>query len=116
MARRAPAAFLLCACIAVALAGAGAIAGTTAPVIRGEVHGTFGIEKKGSILVYKLRATRVPKGADVVMRCTRLCKRREQLHAKSGGVVRSRAFADKLRLPKGSVLEVTATKKGYVGW
>jgi hypothetical protein len=99
---------------ALVLAGAGGAAST--PVITGQVHGTWGIEPNGDVLVVAMRASGLPAGATLTIRCATRCRLSEHLDVPRSGAVRSRVFGHRITLVRGTVLELRATRPGYVGW
>lgn len=62
----------------------------------------------------QLVAHGVVPGSSVAFSCVHACKGSETLTASSGATAKSRAFVGK-SVPEGAVIEVRATKPGYVG-
>jgi Fibronectin type III domain len=110
---------ILATCAVVALLAPAAGAGNVVAgprIIAGQVHGVWGIVPNGSVVVVQMRTSGLPHGSTLSIRCLRGCKVREELSAPKSGVVRSRALAHRLTLPRGAVLELKATKLDFVGW
>jgi len=77
-----------------------------------QVHGSA-LVGASSIKIVDLRVEGLPAKTSVVFRCVKGCTASEDLSG--GGVVHSRILRD-LTVPTGSVIEIRATKAGYVGF
>src|SRR5262245_21219099 len=92
--------------VGLALAATAASAAATPPIITGQVHGAWGIEANGNVVVIQMRASKLPSGSTLTITCVTRCKLTERLTAPKSGVVRSRTFGHRVTLVRGTVLEL----------
>ena len=80
--------------------------------IRAQVHGSA-LVGGSSVKILDLRVEGVPNGTSIVFRCLKGCSISEEVGGSS--VVHSHALRGKT-VPSGAVIEVRATKPGYIGF
>jgi hypothetical protein len=94
---------------------AGIADGSAPKQLQPKIHGTWGIYPNGSgIYVFSMRINGLPVRTKVTIRCTHLCSVRESLSVGSSGSLTSRKFKN-LKLHRGAVVAIRATKPGFDG-